>query len=105
MCCISDFLLYVYSQLPRGHRVVLLQLLEKVCKEHIHSLGEPLANDLIELASTELTKDPVCFLYNTVEQRDFWKQSLLFVVFPKPCCVCCGAVVLYTFYILCILAF
>jgi hypothetical protein len=47
-----------HSKLPRSHRIVLLQLLEKVCKEHIHSLEEPLANDLIELASTELTKDP-----------------------------------------------
>ena len=41
---------------------MLLNLLEKVCKEHIHNLGEPLANDLIELASTELTKDPVSCL-------------------------------------------
>jgi hypothetical protein len=47
-----------HSKLPRGHRIVLLNLLEKVCKEHIHNLAEPLANDLIELASTELTKDP-----------------------------------------------
>jgi hypothetical protein len=47
-----------HSKLPRSHRIVLLQLLEKVCKEHIHSLEEPLANDLIELASAELTKDP-----------------------------------------------
>ena len=56
-------------QLPRGHRIVLLHLLEKVCKNHIHDLEEPLANDLIELASTELTKDPVsqCFIcmYNS----------------------------------------
>ena len=41
---------------------MLLNLLEKVCKEHIHNLEEPLANDLIELASTELTKDPVSCL-------------------------------------------
>lgn len=46
-------------QLPRSHRIVLLNLLEKVCKDHIHELEGPLANDLIELASSELTKDPV----------------------------------------------
>ena len=48
---------------------MLLHLLEKVCKNHIHDLEEPLANDLIELASTELTKDPVsqCF-YMHVQQ-------------------------------------
>ena len=42
---------------------MLLRLLEKVCKEHIHSIEEPLANDLIELASTELTRDPVSMWY------------------------------------------
>lgn len=39
---------------------MLLNLLEKVCNDHIHELEEPLANDLIELASSELTRDAVC---------------------------------------------
>ena len=53
-----------FHQLPRSHRIILLKLLEKVCKDHIHELEGPLANDLIELASSELTKDPVRSLYS-----------------------------------------
>jgi len=45
----------LHSQLPRSHRTILLQLMEKIAKEHIHDISEELAKDLIALGSAELT--------------------------------------------------
>ena len=44
-----------HPQLPRSHRTILLQLMEKIAKEHIHDLSEELAKELIALGSAELT--------------------------------------------------
>ena len=50
-----------HSQLPRSHRTILLQLMEKISKEHIHDISEELAKDLIALGSAELTLTDVNF--------------------------------------------
>ena len=42
-------------QLGRQHRIILLTLLEKICKEHIEELSDDLAERLITLGSSELT--------------------------------------------------
>lgn len=42
-------------QLARGHRIILLKLMEKICKGHIESVSEELATKLISLGSIELT--------------------------------------------------
>ena len=44
-----------FNQLPRSHRTILLQLMEKIAKEHIHDISEELAKELIALGSAELT--------------------------------------------------
>ena len=46
-------------QLSRGHRVLILQVLETVCKEHVEKVSSQLAVDLISLASRELTTSSV----------------------------------------------
>ena len=50
-----------HFQLPRSHRTILLQLMEKISKEHIHDISEELAKDLIALGSAELTLTDVNF--------------------------------------------
>ena len=42
-------------QLARPHRIILLKLMEKVCKGHIESVPEEQAAKLIALGSSELT--------------------------------------------------
>lgn len=42
-------------QLARAHRIILLKLMEKICKAHIESVSEDQAAKLITLASAELT--------------------------------------------------
>ena len=49
-----------HPQLPNSHRIILLKLLEKISKEHIHDISEDLAKDLVVLASAELTRSQVC---------------------------------------------
>ena len=49
----------VHMQLSRSHRVLILQVLEAVCKEHIDKVSSQLAVDLISLASRELTASSV----------------------------------------------
>jgi len=44
-----------HNKLPRSHRTILLRLMEKISKEHIHDISEELAKDLITLGSAELT--------------------------------------------------
>ncbi|KAL5467301.1 hypothetical protein EMCRGX_G031509 [Ephydatia muelleri] len=44
-----------YTKLPKGHRIIILNLMERVTKEHIHSIPESLANELVTLGSAELT--------------------------------------------------
>lgn len=45
----------VCFQLGRQHRIILLTLMEKICKEYIDELSVELANQLITLGSRELT--------------------------------------------------
>ena len=49
--------MYVWMQLQlaRDHRVILLSLMEKICKGHIESVSEDMADKLILLGSAELT--------------------------------------------------
>lgn len=44
-----------HNKLARGHRIIILQLLEKISKQHIDSVTPDLAADMIRLASAELT--------------------------------------------------
>ena len=48
-----------HPKLSRSHRVLILQVLEAVCKEHIDKVSSQLAVDLISLASRELTASSV----------------------------------------------
>lgn len=64
MCIISPPL--CSSQLPRSHRTILLRLMEKISKEHIHDISEELAKDLITLGSAELTLTEVSLLVTFV---------------------------------------
>lgn len=45
----------LFMQLARAHRIILLKLMEKVCKAHIECVSEDRASKLIALGSSELT--------------------------------------------------
>ena len=57
--CEYIWLIVFLPQLPRGHRVIILTLLERVTKEHIQNIPESLANELVTLGSAELTASQV----------------------------------------------
>ncbi len=42
-------------QLSKSHRIIILKLLEKICKGHIESISVALATKLVTLGATELT--------------------------------------------------
>lgn len=44
-----------HTQLARVHRIILLKLMEKICKAHIECVSEDQASKLITLSSAELT--------------------------------------------------
>ncbi|XP_048380852.1 maestro heat-like repeat-containing protein family member 1 [Stegostoma tigrinum] len=50
-----DFLLK-HSQLVQGHRTVILQCMERIVRDNISQLGQPLAKKIINLASEEMIK-------------------------------------------------
>ncbi|XP_064639982.1 maestro heat-like repeat-containing protein family member 1 isoform X2 [Lineus longissimus] len=45
-----------HAKLPQGHRVCILSAMERIIKESIDNISEPLAIDIIKQASDELTK-------------------------------------------------
>uniref|UniRef100_A0A4W3GNQ1 Maestro heat-like repeat-containing protein family member 1 n=1 Tax=Callorhinchus milii TaxID=7868 RepID=A0A4W3GNQ1_CALMI len=45
-----------HSQLALGHRTVILQSMERIVKDNIRQVGQPLARKLISMASDELTR-------------------------------------------------
>ena len=53
----------IYFQLQTGHRVVLLQCMERIIKETLDELDSPLAVDVIKQAAMELTISKVIFMY------------------------------------------
>ena len=52
-----------FLQLQRNHRVIILHLMETVCKEHIHDIQDNLAKDLVTLATSELTHSQVNYMH------------------------------------------
>ena len=51
--------MYMYLQLPQGHRVVLLQTMERIIKEKLDDVDTGLAVDMIKQAAMELTASKV----------------------------------------------
>lgn len=45
----------MYLQLARAHRIILLKLMEKICRGHIESVSGSMAAKLVLLGSAELT--------------------------------------------------
>jgi len=48
------------SQLAQGHRVVILQVIEKIVHEKLEVIDKQLAVSLVKQASRELTQETVC---------------------------------------------
>ena len=66
-------------QLPRSHRTILLRLMEKISKEHIHDISEELAKELITLGSLELTLTEVS---HVTDQPTVYEPSLISCYLP-----------------------
>lgn len=56
---IAELCLFVTFQLSQGHRVVILQVMERIIKENLDSVDPSLSVDLIKQASEELTQSKV----------------------------------------------
>ena len=56
--CVS-FCVFPHVQLARGHRILILEVMEKICKEHIAKVPQQLGEDLVALSSRELTMSSV----------------------------------------------
>ncbi|GCB82034.1 hypothetical protein scyTo_0023199 [Scyliorhinus torazame] len=55
LSCCFDFLVK-HSQLVQGHRTAILQCMERIVRDNIGTIGQPLAKKVINLASEEMIK-------------------------------------------------